>query len=419
MGYVDPNLTSAIAALVGSHGKLAQQGIKILKGAALGPGPMLGASPNTPQTHLTLAHQGSTGAASFGASIAQLLTGGGQQQQQDPSANLYQQLLQQLQTPVNAPTGVDTADLMKQVQAALNPIYDAREAVANKQNTQAQADVHSMYNDLAQNFSDLAPQQVAQSKDEQKQLADLYGQLRSNIEGSYSRVSQEQADEFKQLGIDAALPSVLDKQQAPVQDALTAASQNQASEQKRALDQGQIDSTFYREGAPIAKMQGVEVGNNLLDQLQNYVQQTEADRSSGIQSGYLDQLNSANSRLAQQQQAAASETNQHQQMLWQILQSQLSGSNSAKASPTDQFLGQLPAPIQQSVAGAFTQLQRSPEAVYGKVQDPRSPVPGTFVDTTPDWYMAQADKMLQDGTIDATTHAALLQYMQLYFGAGK
>jgi hypothetical protein len=63
-------------------------------------------------------------------------------------------------------------------------------------------------------------------------------------------------------------------------------------------------------------------------------------------------------------------------------------------------------------------LERSPEAIYGKVQDPRSPVPGTFVQTTPEWYLSQADKMYQQGQIDASTHQALIMYLQLYNNMG-
>lgn len=345
--------------------------------------------------------------------------GAGLFQQQDPLTQLYQNLINQLQTPVQAPTGINTQDLMNQVKAALNPIYDSQENVARNQEQRGSADIQGLYHQLADDYKKLAPQQVAQSKDAQKQVGDLYGQLRSNIEGSYARVSKEQGDEFQQLGIEAALPEVLGKQNAAVTDATTAASQNQAAQQQRYMDIGQMDSSFYREGSPNSIMRGNEESTNLLNELQDYIQQTEGQRASGIQSGYLQQLGSAQSSLAQQQQAANSENSQHQQMLWQILQSQMQNQQNAqnqKVTP-DSFMSQLPQQTQQSVAQAFNSLQRSPEAVYGKVQDPRSPVPGTFVDTTPQWYEAQADKMFQSGQIDAATHQALLMYIQLSMGA--
>jgi hypothetical protein len=352
-----------------------------------------------------------------GSIVAQLNSQG--QQQQDPMAALYAQLLNQLQQPVQQPTGVDKADLMRQIQNAINPIYDAREQVAQGQSDRAVKDVQGMYGALSQDYQKLAPEQVKQAADMQAQIEQMYGQLRQNIEGSYARVSKEQGDLFKSLGIESALPTVLDKQAPAVTDALTAASENQTQQQQRYADIGQMDSTYYREGAPNAILRGNEVSGDILSQLQDYIQQTEGDRTSGIQSAYMDQLGQANSLLAQQQQSANSEAGRRQEMLWSMLQSQLQGNKQSGSLTPDSFMSTLPPQTQQSVASAFTQLQRSPEAVYGKVQDPRNPVPGTFVDTSPEWYMAQADQMLQNGTIDPTTHQALLMYMQLYFGLGS
>lgn len=437
---LSPSIAALLASLVATPS--VQSGIRGIqnglgRNVTYGAGPLSGGtSGSNGGTGQLSAHQlgASLGGGSFrkvpnpangmglGADLGSVLGGLGQglAQQQDPLAQLYQQLVQQLQTPVTAPTGIDTEDLMRQVQSALNPIYDSREKVAQNQNAQAQAGVQGLYKQLAAENEKLAPQQVAQSKDAQKQISDLYGQLRSNIEGSYSRVSQQQGDEFKQLGIEAALPDVMAKQDPAVTDATTAASQNQATQQQRYMDIGQTDADYYRQQAPIAMMEGDEKSVDLYNQLQNYVQQTEGERSSGIQTGYLQQLGSAQSALAQQQSQAASQTQNNQQMLWQMLQSQLQGQNQAsnqKVTP-DSFMSQLPEQVQQSVGSAFNSLQRSPEAVYGKVQDPRSPVPGTFVDTTPQWYESQADKMLQSGQIDPATHQALLMYIQLYYGNG-
>jgi hypothetical protein len=390
-------------------------------------GPLRASTSHMPTNHRgaslgsnTPGNSGAIGSA-LGNSIGSAIASLGQQQQIDPLQALYEQLVNQLQTPVAQPQAVDKTDLMNQVKAAINPIYDAREKTATDQTQRATGQVKDMYGALAKDYEKLAPQQIAQAKDAQDQISQLYGQLRSNIEGTYSRVSTEQADLFKQLGIQDALPDVLADQAAPVQDASVAASENQAQQQQRYMDIGQMDSSFYREGSPNALATGNEVSSDLLSQLQSYIQNTEGERSSGIQSGYMDQLGQANSLLAQQQQQATSQTNQNQQMLWQMLQSQLQGKNQAQqqALTPDTYMSQLDPDMQQSVAGAFTQLQRSPEAVYGKVEDPRNPVPGTYVDTSPEWYMQQADAMLQNGQIDPVTHQALLMYMQLYFGMGK
>lgn len=341
------------------------------------------------------------------------------QQQSDPMTQLYNQLLDQLQQPVAQPTGINKDDLMNQVKAALNPIYDQRAATAKAQDARGEADIKGMYKALADDFKATGAKQAEENKKQQEDVASIYGQLRSNIEGSYGRVNQDQADLFQKLGIQDALPAVAAQQQPAETDALQAASENQAQQQQYYQDTSKADQTYYNEGSPISIMAGNEYAGNLLAQLTDYLNQNESERAAGIQSGYMDQLGQAQNQLAQQQQLASQETNRRQEMLWQILQSQLQGSKQQQGSPLDQFMGSLPQNIQQSVSGAFTQLQRSPEAIYGKVEDPRSPVPGTFVSTTPQWYAEQADKMLQNGQIDAATHQALLMYLQLYYGNGS
>jgi hypothetical protein len=351
----------------------------------------------------------------FGATIGNALTRG-RQQQQDPMASLYEQLLQQLQAPVDMPQGVDTEDLMRQIQAAIDPIYKQRASSAEDRSGRYRQEVEDMYRALANDYERLAPQQAQQAKANQGEIKEIYGQLRSNIEGDYSRVSQEQADLFNQLGIQDALPEVLDEQSAPVEQALVGAAENQAQQQQRYMDIGAMDQTYFREGSPNATMRGNEIQTDMLAQLQDYLNQIEAERTSAVQSGYMDQLNQANSQLAQQQQMAQQEMGRRQEMLWQMLQGQLQGSQQQALNP-DSFMSGLPPEQQQSVASAFTRLQRSPEAIYGKIKDPRNSDPNPYVEITPQWYMSQADEMLRRGEIDPVTHQALLMYMQLHFKA--
>lgn len=342
-----------------------------------------------------------------------------QQEQDDPLLDLYEQLIGQLQAPVRMPTGIDTENLMEQVRSAIDPIYNQRSEAAENRTSRAREDVRGMYRALSNDYERLAPEQVAQAKAAQEEIKQLYGQLRSNIEGNYSRVSEEQGELFKQLGIEDALPEALDTQTEMAQEASVAASQNQAQQQQRYMDIGQMDSTYYREGSPLATMTGNEISTDMLAELNDYLNQIDAERTSGIQTAYMDQLNQAQGQLGQQQQLAQSEAARRQEMLWQILQSQLQGNQQQTALTPDTFMSQLPPQVQQAIGGAFTRLQRTPEAIYGKVEDKRNPVPGSFVETTPNWYLAQADEMLRRGEIDATTHQALQMYMQLYFGMGK
>lgn len=424
MGLFDPGsgIADTIARLIGSPGSryAVDQFKNILPKAS---GPLI--APRQGFGNRGGGNSGSNPLAGLGATVNSLakqlgqMQGGQQQQPVDPLMNLYEQLISQLQSPVKMPTGIDTENLMDQVRKAIDPIYDQRAQQAEERTSRATGQVKDMYRALSNDYERLAPQQIDQAKAAQEEIKQLYGSLRSNVEGNYSRVSEEQGELFKQLGIEDALPVVLDEQDDAVQEALTAASENQTQQQQRYMDIGQMDSTYYREGSPNATMTGNEISTDMLSALQDYLGQIDAERTSGIQTAYMDQLTGAQSQLAQQQQMAQSEMGRRQEMLWQILSSQLQGGQQQQALTPDSFMSQLPPEVQQSIGGAFTRLQRSPEAVYGKTEDKRNPVPGTFVETTPNWYLAQADEMLRRGEIDATTHQALQMYMQLYFGMGK
>lgn len=335
----------------------------------------------------------------------------------DPLSELFQQLLSQLQQSVNVPTGIDEAGLMKQVRSAIDPIYDQRSQEAENRTTRGRAEVQNMYKALAAEYERLAPEQEAQARQAQADVEQLYGQLRSNIEGNFSRVSKEQADTFKQLGIEDALPDVMQGQQEATTDALNSAAELGAINEQRYLDQANIDKTYYTEGSPLATMTGVNTSKDMLFELNEYLNQLEAERTSGIQSTYTDLMGQAQNNLMQQQQAAQQENARRQSMLWEIFRAQMESQNQpAGKLDVNSFMGSLPPNLQQSVGSAFIRLQRSPEAIYGKTLDPRNPVPGTFVETTPQWYMAQADEMLKRGEIDESTYQALQMYLQLYFG---
>lgn len=369
-----------------------------------------GASPNTT----------SEGIGTALGSLARGFTSSGSQpqggQQQDPMLELYNQLVDQLRSPVNMPTGVNTQDLMKQIQNALNPLYDARANKAQGQADTARAEVKDMYRALANDYERLAPVQKQQAQQAQKEVEQLYGQLRSNLQGDYSRVAKEQGDLFKQLGIEQAATDVLGEQQDILNQSLTSAAENQAQQSQRYMDMGNIDQTYYTEGSPLATMRGNEISTDLLAELQAYLQQNEAERLSGTQSAYLDQLNQANSQLSQQQQNAQNEAARRQEMLWSMLQSTMSGKQ--QQMTPDLFMSQLDPNSQRALAEAFTSLQRSPEAVYGKTRDPRN-ASAPFVETTPEWFLSQADEMLKRGDITPSTHQQLVQYLQLYYGMGQ
>lgn len=340
------------------------------------------------------------------------------QQEQNPLGDLYEQLLSMLTGPV----GVNTEDLMGQVRGQFDPIYDARRQAienmmgrASERTGRERTEVEGLYNDLAEDYERLAPEAAEQAEEGQEDVERLYGQLASNIEGTYSRISNEQADLFKQLGIEAAAPDVLNPQAQQAAARTSDAQSLGAINEQRYEDIGNIDESYYRQGSPLASLTGKNRSSELQYQLQDYlagreddIVGLEAERTSGIQQAYTQLAQQAQAQAAQQQQSQAG-------MLWDILQSQLQAQqpDMSQIDPADQIFMSMPPQIQQEMSTAIRSLETSEEAVYGKVEDPRHPVPGTFVTTTPEWYLKQIDELFKRGDISPQTRQALIAYYRL------
>lgn len=336
----------------------------------------------------------------------------------NPLGDLYESLLASLTGNI----GVDEADLMSQIRGAYDPVYDARRAAIEdamaRQETRTERgreDVEGMYGALAEDYERLAPEQAAQADEAQAEIEAMYGQLKSNVEGNYSRIAEEQSELFQQLGIEQAAPNVLNPQAESAAKAATRADELGAINEQRYIDIGDIDETYYREGVPLANLTGSNRSADLLEQLQEYmgqrqsdISQLEAERTSGIQSAYSSALMQAQGQAAQQQ-------SQQTGMLWDILQSQMQAQQQDPAEITSgSFMGMLPPQQQAEVANAFRLIERSPEAVYGRTEDPRHPVPGTFVPTTEEWWFNKVDEMYGNQQISEGTRSALMQFLRLY-----
>lgn len=329
-----------------------------------------------------------------------------------PLGSLYDLLLQQLTSPVT----VDEDELMGLIRGSIDPIYDARRSVLEGMMSQAEdrtargrQDIESMYEALAQDYERLAPTAAQQAARYQDEIESLYGSLRSNIEGNYARVADEQRELYEQLGIEDALPGAQEAILSQGADSASVADELSAINQQRALDMANIDQSYYRQGAPLARLTGSNRSADLLQQLQEQlaslqseISMLEGERTAGIQSGFTN-------ALLQARQSAEAQERMRQEMLWNMLQATM---QPGELTP-DSFLSSLDPTTQMRVAAAFRQLERSPEVVMGRVQDPRHPVPGTFVPITDEWWLDAVDRMYESGEIDEMTRNALLTYLRL------
>lgn len=360
--------------------------------------PRLGSSPNILGTGRDRNTKvGRTGASARAPSPTPIGAG-----DQNPLGMLYDQLLDML----TGGSGVDESALMDQVRGQLDPIYDQRINQARGTYGRGKEDISGMYSALAADYERLAPEQEAQAEEAQQEVEDLYGQLKSNIEGNYARVSQEQVDTMKQLGIEAAAPGVMKPQGERAASAMSRADELGAINQQRYQDIANIDETYYREGSPLASLTGANRVSDLATQLQDYVQQTEAERTSGINQAYSQLLQQAQGQAAQEQ-------NQRTQMLWQILQAQLQAQSQPQGEMSPfEMRTSLPGEAQQ----ALRSIERSEPAVTGRQEIPGHPVPGTYSPITDEWWLNQVDEMYAAGDINETTRQLLMQYIMMTRG---
>lgn len=335
--------------------------------------------------------------------------------EQSRLGELYEMLLEQMSQPVN----VDQASLMAQARGQIDPIYDQRIAAledmmarAEERSQRQRQDIEQGYELLAEDYEKLAPEQAEQAEQTQASIEELYGTLASNIEGHYSRISDEQMDLFKQLGIEDAAPEVLGDQQEQQLQALQAAEELGALNQQRYIDIGDIDETYWREGSPLAILTGQNVSTDMMAQLQDYLAQQEAgiqglesERAAGIQGLFSQLLNQAQNR-------AASTESTNQQMLFDMLTSQMGAGAGQELTP-EVYLRQLDPQTKNEVSKAFRAIERSEPIQTGQVP---GRVGGTSVSTPDTYWIEAAEEMYNSGQLSAEGYLALTTYLRLAFG---
>jgi hypothetical protein len=328
---------------------------------------------------------------------------------------------------------VDEADLMRQVRGQFDPVYDARIAalremmgLAEERTTRGRGEVEGMYGSLAEDYERLAPEARAQAEDFRQQTEDLYGQLRSNIEGSYSRIQEEQGDLFKQLGIEAAAPDVLEPQGAQAARAAAAAETFGTLAQQRESEVGRLESAYWKEGAPLATLTGSNMSAEMLQNLEDYLRMreqditmAEAERSSGIQQAYTQLLMQAQGQAQQQERW-------QQEQLFRLLQGQMQQGQQVESpfadamsdvSNPDIFAQYLPQGQGQQFLDAWNSLMQTPEVRTGRQFIGQSltdyPIPGDVVPTTDAFMEGLVQEMLSSGAISPATAGQLIQFMRM------
>lgn len=211
----------------------------------------------------------------------------------DPFADIMQMLEDYL---ARGPGDVDEEGIRSDIEAMINPVFAARrQAIENlmsraeQRTAQNRQEVESMYGALSNQYIQQGTEQQAVAQQAAQEAAALQGQLKSNIHGNFSRIQGEQAELFKQLGIESALPEVTSGQMEAQQQGLNTADILGASEQNYLQNQGRTDQAYYAQGAPLAKLEGSNRSSDLMAALEAYladqgdvINQLEAERSSEL-----------------------------------------------------------------------------------------------------------------------------------------
>lgn len=345
---------------------------------------------------------------------------GGKQPRPDPLGQLYMDLIESLQGPA---MGVDSADLMAQITAAIDPVFNARQQAIENLMARAQErvgsnrqNVEQMYEDLSQDYLEQVPEAQAQGEAAEAEVEQLYGQLASNIEGHYSRIAAEQEEQFKRLGIEAAAPEVMGEQGEQQAQALAAAEQLGTVNRQRYEDIGNIDATYFREGAPLASLQGKNLSAEMLQGLEDYLFQREQDllqlqgeRSSEITSAFQQLMGSAQGSVAEQQRWQTEMLfnaleNMQEQRRWE-------SEFGLKQQSQMGALGGLSPQSASRVNSALQSILLNPNVVAGRQTDPDALIAGTRVPLTDAYLRQLAAQYAQQYGLSQAEYNALVQML--------
>lgn len=317
-------------------------------------------------------------------------------------ANPLDQLLAMMQGMVGT-TGPtyepDYEDLMDQIRRQVDPVYDARRAAIDRLSERAservgtgRQDVEAMYNALAQDYGTQAQQAEEMLGESQQEAQQIAGQLKKNIQGSYSRIAEEQAERLQALGQEHVMPDILAEQGADQAFQESQAAQTGAAAESFYNQLGAADQAYYQQGAPLARLEGTNRSADLLAQLEDYLAQAEAGQME-LEGQRTSDITSAFNQLAQQAQQFAQQQSAGQgQQQWGRMMD-LFGIMAPMYGPQEQ--GEPVGTTSQIIASQLgladqenTQFQRalseiidtSPALLYGQVTNPDT---GESVKTTP------------------------------------
>jgi hypothetical protein len=310
------------------------------------------------------------------------------------SSNPLDQLMQQIQSINVDPTPLDV--LMSQASGSAGAQFDpliaqlkgeiARTRSRGKNN---QKEAHAMYNALSSDIAAEMPEITNQMNQASQETEDRYNQTQQQLQDQYNQQAQDQAELFKQLGIQAAAPTV--SQQAKDDQAFFQ-NQNQSDENSALALLSQMknsDVSYNRQSADNTRLAGNNVAADIGAQLEDYLQGANS-KLSGLEAGKQSAISAMLAQL-QQQDAERVQTQQNTEydrlidmFNLQLKMQELASKNGSNASDsifkgtngpagTANYLGEVYGGdtfSSKAITDVINQVMSSPEAIAGKYQSP-------------------------------------------------
>lgn len=283
---------------------------------------------------------------------------------------------------------IDMSSLKAELQKAIAGQYDPQISnlgksmgQAKERTNKAKGEIGALYDQLAGYYTGQVAPSEARTKKYKADAKQAGDATKQSITQDYANRMQDQINQYKNLGIDAATPSATAGQTAEEANAKAVADMTQNAEQSALDVSGNADVNYWNEGAGAAQTEGADQQSALTQQLNAYL------NDQGSQLALLKgQKQAAYSQgLMQLQQQAAQSAMQQQNELWnRMLElAKLKNSMAGSASmPSKGLSGAVAYLGDQNMANTFQQYlaeaNRWGNSAQGKLyynggQGPKSP----------------------------------------------
>lgn len=212
-----------------------------------------------------------------------------------------------------------SADIAKQASAMASGTYDPQIAVMRGEQKAAKGragaakkDIAGLFDGLVNYYQGKVEPTKAMFKGAKQASSDRTSSLKGEITADYTNRLKEQVDQYKALGIEAAVPSATGGQYADEASQLATADNTGAADLAALGQQETGDLQYWNAGGATAKQEGVEDQTAITTQLNDYL-----NRSGGQIAGMQAAKKAAYSQaMMQLQQQAAQSAQQQQNTLW-------------------------------------------------------------------------------------------------------